>query len=190
MPAKKHCGFRLSEAELEAIKAFCEKWYCKNLSEGLGKMALRWKYWDDAGFSGSQKVLDEEIACTYRIQHNGLFYCMYGVPKTVNLNRRIIETLDICRVCKQRKFGLTEKTLIKPALQPTPEPTPKTEPKPEPLTDPKRTDMNKRGMIWCPAGLWVFPRKCELCKTKTFNVWYDCQQQKAKNKNVGEHDGV
>ena len=111
MPPKKHQGFRFSQAALEALKTYSQKWSCSP-TETLERLLLRWRYLDDVGFSEFQETLDDEIKCTLRIRNKGLFYCLHGVPNTVKLDRRLIETLDICRVCRRRQLGLTEKSMV------------------------------------------------------------------------------
>jgi hypothetical protein len=112
MPAKKHRGFRFSEAADQALTTYSQKWSCTP-TEALEKLLLRWRYLDDVGFTEFQETLSDEIACTLRFRHKGLFYCMYGVPRNVKLDRRLIETLDVCRVCRQRSLGLTEKSIMR-----------------------------------------------------------------------------
>jgi hypothetical protein len=109
---KKVKSFRFSEAAEKALETYSQKWSCTPV-EALEKLLLRWRYLDDVGFSEFQETLDDEIACTLRIRSNGLFYCMHGVPRNVKLDRRLIETLDICRVCRIRNLGLTEKSLAR-----------------------------------------------------------------------------
>ena len=107
MPPKRHHSFRFSQAAEEALETYSQKWSCTP-TEALEKLLLRWRYLDDVGFTEFQETLSDEIACTLRFRHKGLFYCMYGVPRNVKLDRRLIETLDVCRVCRQRSLGLPE----------------------------------------------------------------------------------
>jgi hypothetical protein len=113
MPPKRHHSFRFSQAAEQALTTYSEKWTCSP-TEALERLLLRWRYLDDVGFSEFQETLDDEIKCTLRIRNKGLFYCLHGVPNTVKLERRLIETLDICRVCRRRKLGLTEKSMTQP----------------------------------------------------------------------------
>jgi hypothetical protein len=110
LPKRKR-GFRLSQAADKALTTYSQKWNCSP-TETLERLLLRWRYLDDVGFSEFQETLDEEISCSNRIRNKGLFYCLHGVPQNVKLDRRLIETLDICRVCRRRKLGLTEASKI------------------------------------------------------------------------------
>lgn len=109
--AKRKSSYRFSDAAYEALATYSQKWTCTP-TEALERLLLRWRYLDDVGFSEFQETLDDEIACTLRIRNKGLFYCLHGVPNTVKLDRRLIETLDICRVCRRRQLGLTEKSMV------------------------------------------------------------------------------
>jgi hypothetical protein len=109
---KSRHSFRFSEAASKALTTYSEKWSCSP-TEALERLLLRWRYLDDVGFSEFQETLDDEIKCSLRIRQKGLFYCMHGVPQNVKLDRRLIETLDICRVCRRRKIGLTEASMLK-----------------------------------------------------------------------------
>lgn len=110
---KSRRSFRFSKAADQALLTYSEKWTCSP-TEALERLLLRWRYLDDVGFSEFQETLDDEIKCTLRIRNKGLFYCLHGVPNTVKLDRRLIETLDICRVCRRRQLGLTEKSMTQP----------------------------------------------------------------------------
>lgn len=111
--AKRKSSYRFSASAYEALVTYSQKWSCSP-TEALERLLLRWRYLDDVGFSEFQETLDDEIKCTLRIRNKGLFYCLHGVPNTVKLERRLIETLDICRVCRRRKLGLTEKSMTQP----------------------------------------------------------------------------
>ena len=117
---RRHRHFRFSEEVNKALETYCEKWKC-NPTEALERLLLRWRYLDDVGFSEFQETLDDEMKCTLRIRNKGLFYCLHGVPNTVKLDRRLIETLDICRVCRRRQLGLTVKSMTQPIPAAAPE---------------------------------------------------------------------
>lgn len=122
--------------------------------------------------SGSGEV--QELHCLNRILYQGSNWCVTNPPKMVQL-----KTLEICKVCKQRRLGLTEKT-----LSPSP-----VESEPQPLAAPPQPQPQKTGYtgvpskhyttIYCPAGgLYVPLSKCDLCKRDAFNVYDVCQKQK------------
>jgi len=117
--AKRKSSYRFSASAYEALATYSQKWTCTP-TEALERLLLRWRYLDDVGFSEFQETLDDEIKCTLRIRNKGLFYCLHGVPNTVKLDRRLIETLDICRVCRRRKLGLTEKSMTQPIRERAP----------------------------------------------------------------------
>jgi hypothetical protein len=70
---------------------------------------------------------------------------------------RKIPDLKVCQICKEEKYNL-------------PEPEPK-QPKQEKeiataIKDRTNQGFAKAGMKYCPKDtLWVFPSKCEKCKT-------------------------
>jgi hypothetical protein len=170
---------RLSDAAWESLERFSQKWECENLSEALEKILVRWRYLDDLGFT--QQQITEELACILRIQHEGLYYCMFSAPRNVNLSRRLLETLQVCAVCKKRRLGLTEKTLLSPTTAKggifIPQTEPQTETRADTIHDPTK---NHAGMKYCNnGGLWVYPNKCEMCRTKTYPQYDNCQKQKA-----------
>jgi len=111
---------------------------------------------------------DENIKCVNRILHDGNYWCVNKPPKMVKL-----PTLDICRVCKQRKFGLKERTKVESARK-------------QDFSwrqNPHRGDLQKAGMIYCEYdGLWVFPSKCESCKR------FDCSKHPKNPKKKMEQE--
>jgi hypothetical protein len=109
---KSRRSFRFSEAANQALETYSQKWNCTP-TEALEKLLLRWRYLDDVGFSEFQETLTDEMFCSLRVRVKGLFYCLHGVPRNVKLDRRLIETLDICRVCRIRNLGLTEKSIAR-----------------------------------------------------------------------------
>jgi len=110
---------------------------------------------------------DDSLKCINRIFHDRFYWCVNKPPKMVKL-----ETLEICKVCKQRKIGLTEKTKVE-----TEKPS---EVNPNTIYDQNR-GFDRYGMIWCPdGGLWVFPKKCDLCKAKTPATWLGCSERKKR----------
>jgi hypothetical protein len=117
----------------------------------------------------------QELQCVNRIMHGGFSWCVNRPPKMVKL-----ETLEICRVCKQRRLGLTEKTLSpsQPQAQPSPQPN-----NDFPLY--RGNTPIKPATTFCPAGgLWVPLSKCDLCKSSAFNVYDRCQKQKNPNARI------
>jgi len=47
--------------------------------------------------------------------------------------------------------------------------------------DPNNSARKESGQIWCePDTLWVYPKKCELCKERNPSRWNECQQKKRK----------
>lgn len=165
---------RLSPDAADALKRYSEKWYCKNPSEALEKFIRRWKYLDD--FGATQQLPSDELTCISRIKYEGEFFCVFRPPRMKHL-----ETLDICAVCKKRRLGLNEKSLLSPREGIF---IPQTEPQTENRADDHQAirDPNKKheGMRYCKnGGLWVFPTKCEICRTKTYAQYDNCQKQKA-----------
>lgn len=195
---KTHRAFRLSEPALQALAAFAKKWNV-NSTDALEKILVRWRYLDDVGFTRFTETMKEEIACTLRVQSKGLFYCMYGTPKNVKLPNRFIETLDICVVCKTRKLGLSSSSFISPMqredlpVEQRAENPAENQTQSQAAEEPHRVSCGQEssatkihnpnvyheGMIYCrDGGFWVFPAKCDLCKTQTYPLWYNCENTK------------
>jgi len=170
-------NIRLSQAASDALEYYASQWQTGNLSEALEKILIRWRYLDDLGFT--QQQITEELACICRVQHKGLYYCMATAPRNVKLDRRLLETLQVCAVCKQRTLGLTEKTLLSPTTAKggifIPQTEPQTETRADTIHDPTK---KHAGMNFCKnGGLWVYPKKCEICRTKTYALFDQCQKQ-------------
>ena len=168
-------SIRFSDAAFESLERFSEKWQCNSLTEALEKILIRWRYLDDLGFTDQQ--ITEELSCINRVQHKGLYYCMWSVPRNVNLTRRLLETLQVCAVCKKRRLGLTEDSMTSSSLLSPLAKQPLAQTAADSIRDPTK---NHAGMNYCKnGGLWVFPKKCELCRTKTYPQFDQCQKQKA-----------
>ena len=127
---------------------------CKSNDAVLQKLlniAFQFKELKDSVRVDRVETEDESVKCVNRIFHDGVYWCVNKPPKMVKL-----PTLDICRVCKQRKFGLKEGSKVESARK-------------QNFSwrqNPRRGDLQKAGMIYCSreGGLWVFPSKCEHCK--------------------------
>ena len=118
--------------------------------------------------SGSNEV--QELQCVNRILHQGSSWCVTKPPKMV-----LLKTLEICKVCKQHRLGLTEKTLSTSPSQSEPQPL-TAPPQPQPQSKPQYRHYDT---IFCPsAGFFVPVTKCDLCKKHSWNVYDVCQKQK------------
>jgi hypothetical protein len=103
---KKRCNFRLSDSAVETLEAYRQEWELPNHTAAVERIVLRFKYLDKAR---TEKLSEnEELLCVSRIKYDGVFWCVYKPPRMKEL-----ETLDICKVCKKRSLGLTEKTLVR-----------------------------------------------------------------------------
>ena len=107
------------------------------------------------------------------------YFCVNRPPRMVRL-----DTLQICNVCLavfKHGFNDHTKSLGSQVNQPV-----KVGEKPETdfsaplkIKDPSNREFAKAGMTYCSdGGQWVFPRKCELCKTSTPSLWSQCQKQR------------
>jgi hypothetical protein len=178
---KRKFSTRLSDAAFESLERFSEKWQCESQTEALEKILIRWRYLDDLGFT--QQQITEELACILRIQHEGLYYCMFSAPRNVNLSRRLLETLQVCAVCKKRQLGLTESS-IAPAslLSPNSSEGQAREPLAQDHAAIRDPTKKHEGMKYCKdVGNWVFPKRCELCRTKTYAQFDQCQKDSKCN---------
>jgi hypothetical protein len=105
------------------------------------------------------KEEDDSIRCINRILHDHNYWCVNKPPKMVKLL-----TLDICKVCKQRKIGLTESTKIDEA---------KPEQNPFPLY--KGSKPLKQADVYCSySGMYVYYKKCDSC------TQFDCEVLKKR----------
>lgn len=176
MQNKKHTSVRLSEIAQQALAHYMKKWELSR-NVALEHLLIRWRYLDDMGF---REQASPELECFKRIKHtDGLFYCVHRPPKMI-----LLETLQICAVCRKRKLGITacpettvenkaersDSSILSPQISPR---------RQESIRNP---NTKHDGMKYCKdGGLWIFPSKCGICKTKTFNKWDECQRATAKN---------
>jgi hypothetical protein len=102
---------------------------------------------------------DDSIKCINRIFYRGFHWCVNRPPKMIRL-----ETLDICKVCKQRRLGLTESSKVE---------TPSFNEYQHPLY--KEKTPLKAGTLYCGyAGMHVPVSKCDGCKE------WNCEFKKKK----------
>ena len=169
MQNKKHTSVRLSEIAQQALAHYMKKWgLSRNVA--LEHLLIRWRYLDDMGF---REQASPELECFKRIKHtDGLFYCVHRPPKMI-----LLETLQICVVCRKRKLGIAacpestaegERTRVYSSIL-----SPQKSPRQESIRDP---NTNHEGMTYCKdGGLWIFPSKCNTCKAKSFAKWSECK---------------
>jgi hypothetical protein len=113
-------------------------------------------------------VEDETLKCVNRIFANGFYWCVVKPPKAIRLL-----SLDVCRVCKARKLGLSDSTKIEEKV--------KEAQNHAWLKDPNRG--KDKGMIWCKdGGLLVFPSKCDTC------LQFDCEHHPLKKRMEKERE--
>jgi hypothetical protein len=94
---------------------------------------------------------DDSIKCINRILHNGFYWCVHKPPKMIKL-----ETLNICKVCKARRIGLTDSTKIEQEVK---------DAKDRAWLRDRNKDMTRYNMTFCERdGLWVFQYKCKECR--------------------------
>ncbi len=112
----------------------------------------------------------QELHCLNRILFQGSNWCVTKPPKMVQL-----KTLEICKVCKQRRLGLTEKTLS-PSI-PVSQLAVQKPREPQFGTDPKID-----ATPYCPQiAMKVYYRKCENCDTP-------CDKAPDSNRYIPMHD--
>jgi hypothetical protein len=118
----------------------------------------------------------DSLPCKQRITIDKTTYCIN--PATERHKVKITEIPDpaVCQACQYINKDLKGQTITQP-----PELN-NTEIIRAKIHDPNCTEATKDGMIWCPEGQWVFPRKCDRCKTSFFKAWYDCHVEKLKKK--------
>jgi 5-formyltetrahydrofolate cyclo-ligase len=117
---------------------------------------------------------DDSIKCINRILHRDSHWCVNRPPKMTRL-----ETLDICKVCKQRRLGLTESSKVE-IPQPQKENQHLFYKGKEPL---------KAGTVYCSfSGMYVFSAKCDGCKEWHCEVKKKKKQEKENGKYKESHD--
>jgi hypothetical protein len=103
---------------------------------------------------------DDSIKCINRIFFRGFPWCVNRPPKMIRL-----ETLDICKVCKQRRLGLTESSKVETAQDFKEN---------QPVLYRGKTPL-KAGTVYCSfSGMYVFSAKCDSCKQ------WSCEVKKKK----------
>jgi hypothetical protein len=116
-------------------------------------------------------VEDETLKCVNRIFANGFYWCVVKPPKAIRLL-----SLDVCRVCKARKLGLSDSTKIEEKVK---------EAQNHAWVKDQKRDLSRYGMIYCSKdGLWVFPSKCETSKC----LQTDCIHHPSKKKMEKERE--
>ena len=171
MQNKKHTSVRLSELAQQALAHYMKKWGLSR-NPALEHLLIRWRYLDDMGF---REQSTPELECYKRIKHtDGLFYCVHRPPKMI-----LLETLQICVVCRKRKLGIAAcPEAVPEACSKNSEAershlSPNISAKQESIRNPNR---NHEGMKYCKdGGLWVFPDKCGICKAKSYAKWSECK---------------
>jgi hypothetical protein len=107
---KKHYGFRLSDEVIATLTKYAETHNCDKTQAleffiSLYPIILR----DEERRQNEQISIDnetKEFPCNIRIKIGLDYYCANRPPKAVKLL-----SLDICKVCKIRQFGLPSKAL-------------------------------------------------------------------------------
>lgn len=130
--------------------------------------------------SSDSTTLKEELNCKLRIstpKSPSGFSCVNRPPRAVKL-----ESLEICKVCLAVRHGLNDHTkTLGATVKDAPEIAVKatTEKpvddydgkKPLAIKDPSNKTFKKAGLVYCiDGGLWVYPRKCDDCKTPCDNA--------------------
>ena len=169
-------SIRISEAARNSLLRIKKAKRKGNIDEVIGFLLSEHEILEQQKVNVELPKEDDSLKCINRILHDRLYWCVNKPPKMVKLL-----TLDICKVCKQRKLGLTESTKIAETTEShkSAEEIWKGEPQPRTLTDPN-LKLNKYGMVYCADGLWIFPSKCEHCKKISFPKWDDCQKRKER----------
>lgn len=171
LPKKKQ-SYRLSESALQALDQYMKKWNLPK-AQAIEHLLIRWRYLDDMGF---REQTTPELECHKRIKHtDGLFYCVHRPPKMT-----LLETLQICAVCRKGKLGIVaapetpaETRVERSSMRNSSFLSPENSATQESVRDPATPH---EGQKWCPdGGLWVFPKKCEMCKEQSFAKWDECR---------------
>jgi hypothetical protein len=116
-----------------------------------------------------KSVEDETLKCVNRIFANGYYWCVVKPPKAIRLL-----SLDVCRVCKARRLGLSDSTKIEEKVK---------EAQNHAWVKDQKRDLSKYGMIYCSKDtLWVFPSKCDKC------LKFDCEHHPLKKKMEKERE--
>jgi len=152
---KKHKSFRFSSEVIEIIESYQQFHNIPSFSNAVMQMLkendrlhLYIKY------LGSSRQIEKDIPpCRRRLLHDGKYYCVQSDRKGLKRMKEL-PTLDICQICKLERHNIPESTKVK-----------------QPITQTIRNpNVKHQGMIYCiNGGLWVFPSKCETCKTKCRN---------------------
>jgi hypothetical protein len=172
MPPKHVHSFRLSETSEKNLADFQTKHNITDSTEAVERILQRWKYLDGVDF---QPFKDESIKCIKRIRIEGEPYCVTKPP-----NVKPLPSLEICVVCRKMHYGLTEKTMNETQQVPAEMPNKVSSPGEsfERSSDPNNMNRKTAGQIYCrDGGFWVFPKKCDLCKTTTYSRWAECKEK-------------
>jgi len=152
MPKKKQ-SFRLSETAIATLKTYASTFDLKNPSQALEQIIIENQHLHMyIAYLGDIRKLGSEIECYKRILFSGEWYCVNRPPKAVKLL-----TLDICSVCKFRKWKIPE-TQTAPILADLP-----TAARLAAGTPQKQWE---KAEIYCnwKGGIWVLPSACASCK--------------------------
>jgi hypothetical protein len=168
---KKPKTFRLSDEDYGILEKYAQGHSLPNTTEALEQILTGLLSPVDPIKEPSSSGASDPLPCRRRIEFEEKHLCVNRPPKAVELL-----SLEICNVCKAVNVGLEDRTKVE---VPTEETFDRGR---QPITNPK-TDMTKAGMRYCAdGGLWVFAKKCEMCRAKNYAVWYDCQKQKYRQK--------
>lgn len=164
--AKKTKTFRLEQTEIEFLNH-----YGKNLTENMHNALQRLQYLENRPAPTTQPEQSTESipGCRHRIEFNNKNWCVQTTPKGLNRLKEI-PVLEICRICKLEKVNVPESAEIKQKQQIATE-----------VRDHTRTGFSEAGMKYCNfAGIWVYRTKCQLCKTKNYAQYSECQTKKVE----------
>jgi hypothetical protein len=149
---KKHYDFRLNESAILILTKY-KKENC-SLTDALENALQRLQYLEDLALE-EPKIPENIPDCKRRLNYLGQDYCVQTSPIKGLQRLKEIVTLEICRICKLERWKIPESTQVKQAQQIAAE-----------IKDPNRQGFKKAGLKFCPNdALWVYPSKCEKCKT-------------------------
>ena len=141
------------------IREWLRSFKAKTDNESLQLLKERLQYLED---QASETKLPENIPeCRRRLEFLDKYYCVQTDRKGLQKAKELI-SLDICQICKLEKYNLPSKPQ-EPRKQEIEMQTA--------IRDKSNEGFAKAGMRYCPKDtLWVFPSKCEKCKTPCENL--------------------
>lgn len=155
---------RVSERFQQFIDSLLKKHTIKNREQASDQILDRLQYLEDQ--ASETKIPDNIPQCRRRLEFLSAFYCVQTDRK--GLKRiRIIPDLKVCQICKEEKYNLPEPDKRNEGFGEQEVKTPKqVEEIQKAIHDKNNVGFQKAGMKYCPKDtLWVFPSKCEKCKT-------------------------